>query len=239
MDNWFKSDIAKTFVKKYASEFGTVILASKNYSKVCEFKSELNNDSVFTFEIDISDKKSIDDFISKAPSPDIVIIFAGHIQYSDEKEDVSSENIARTFRTNAEGTAIFLEKTYEKFLQKHGGTVVALSSCAGERGKSSNRIYAASKAALSVYLEGFMQTAEKDNIKTVLIKLGRADTKMLEKVSSKKQKMFSCSSEQVADYIMKKIKQNKSKICYYKKIWKPVITAYRMIPLYIYNKIDF
>lgn len=233
------SDIAKAFVRKYCLDFGTVVLASRDYKKVCEFSLEIKSERIHTFELDISDVLSIDRFVESAPSPDIVILLAGHIQYCGEKEDISSENIIRTFRTNVEGPSILIEKIYKALSHKKSGTVIAFSSCAGERGKSSNRVYAASKAALTVYLEGFMQEAEKDNIRTVIIKLGRADTKMLRKVSSKKQRAFSCSSEQVADFIMKIIRKNKSQVCYFRKIWKPIMAAYRIIPLKLYNRIDF
>lgn len=233
------SDIAKAFVRKYCSDFSAVVLASRDYKKVCEFRDELNSESIKAFELDISDKKSIDSFVESAPAPDIVILSAGYIQYSGKIEDMSSANIIRTYRTNIEGPSILIEKIYKTMHEKSGGMVIALSSCAGERGKSSNRIYAASKAALTVYLEGFMQSAYKDNIKTVIIKLGRADTKMLKKASTTKQNFFLCSSEQAADFIMSTIRKNKSQICYYKKIWKLIMAAYRMIPLKIYNRIDF
>ena len=232
------SDIAKSFVKKYISEFKNVILASKNQIEIHEFIQKTDAEKIETFELDICDELSVDKFIEAAPVPDIVIIFAGYLQYDGMQENFSSENIIRTYRTNAEGPSILIEKLYKLMSPKHGGTVVALSSCAGERGKGSNRIYAASKAAMSVYMEGFMQAAEKDNIKTVLIKLGRVDTKMLKKSPIKNQQLFCCSSEQAADFIMRAIRKNKSQICCYSRIWKYIMKIYKIIPLKIYNRIN-
>ncbi len=233
------SDIAKAFVKKYHSYFGTVVLASRDYPKVREFKSLLDGENILDFELDISDEISINRFVEAAPVPDEVIFFAGHIKYCGENEDTSAENIIRTYRTNVEGYSILIEKIYKIFAERKSGTIAALSSCAGDRGKSSNRIYSASKAALSVYLEGFMQAAEKDNIKTVIIKLGRANTKMLDNAASEIKKTFSCSCEHAADFIWRAVNKNKSHIYYYKKIWKPIMIIYKAIPLRLYNKIDF
>lgn len=233
------SDIANEFVKKYHSCFGTVVLASRDYNKINEFSSSIDKDKFLTFELDISDEASVNGFIDAAPVPDVVIMCAGHITYCAENEDTSTENIIKTYRTNVEGYSVFLEKLYKILAEKKDGTIVALSSCAGERGKASNRIYSASKSALSTYLEGFMQMAEKDNIKTIIVKLGRAETKMLGKVSSESKKSFSCSSEQAADFIFKIIEKNKSNIYYYPRIWKTLTTVYKAIPLTIYNKIDF
>ena len=233
------SDIAKVFVEKYHSCFETVVLASRDYNKINAFSSSIDKNKLLTFELDISDEASVNRFIDIAPAPDVVIMCAGHIKYCAENEDTSAENIIKTYRTNVEGYSVFIEKLYKILAEKKDGTIVALSSCAGERGKASNRIYSASKSALSTYLEGFMQMAEKYNIKTIIVKLGRVDTKMLGKVSSEFKKSFSCSGEQAADFIFKIIEKNKSNIYYYPRIWKPLTTVYKIIPLKIYNKIDF
>lgn len=228
------SDIAGELVKFHNNRFDKIILASRNKTQIDTFIEAMNNSSIQGYSLDLSSKESINSFIADAPEPDVILISAGHIAYTDGIEQTSEENIIQTFRTNVEGPAILLE-AIKPVLRKRQGTVIALSSCAGERGKASNKIYSASKSAITTYLEGFMQENEPYAVKTIIFKLGHVDTKMLNNISDSKA-VFSTSPKKVADRIIKSIKSNRSQIIYCKWIWKPLITIYKLIPLAIYKR---
>lgn len=62
--------------------------------------------------------------------------------------------------------------------QRHAGTIAVLSSVAGERGRRSNYIYGASKAALSTFVDGLRNRIDRDGVKVMTIKPGPVRTSM-------------------------------------------------------------
>lgn len=227
------SDIALAFLKSYAPRFEKVVLASNhtNRIQVLSKKHHINNAQIL--KLDLCSSKSIYTFVHSAPAPDYVVCFSGHLIYNADEENVSPQNISKTFAINATGVITLLENAIPRM--KSGGSIIVLTSCAGVRGKASNRVYSASKAAMSTYLQGLSQKC--NNICIIDLKLGRVRTKMLKK-SPRKTNFFSMSSKKCADLIFELLGADES-IVYYQPSWHAPILLFNAIPKRLYDKFRF
>ncbi|WP_163413892.1 SDR family NAD(P)-dependent oxidoreductase, partial [Escherichia coli] len=57
-------------------------------------------------------------------------------------------------RSNYEGPALILGLFAERFLARGSGTLVGVSSVAGDRGRASNYVYGSAKAGFTAFLSG-------------------------------------------------------------------------------------
>jgi|GEM_PF-6853194 len=232
------SDIALSFAARYSDQFGKTVLASRNAEKLSAEAQKLKIKNAEVFKIDLNDQNSVDEFLKSAPAPYGVIFFAGHIEYSGNGENNSIKNITETVTVNYLRPVIMIEKI-SAVMQAEKQGFIALASSAGEaRGKYSNRFYVSSKKAASVYLEGMMQENEKHGIKTVVVKFGHVDTKMLKKLEGKRKPIFVSTPQSAADFLFGCIKRGKSTVRYYRPMWKLLAAAYAALPLSIYNRLD-
>ena len=231
------SDIAKQFVLDYGNFFHSVILASRNTSSLELFRKTNKLDNCVVSSLDITDTESLTGFFNRIPCPDVLIFCAGHIKYGESGELNSAENIEATCRINFECAVKILEHFTSLMSKEKKGRLIVLSSAADTRGKYSNRIYSASKAALTVYTEGLIHKYSCSPVIS-LVKPGRVKTKMLSEFPSGRP-AFVCSAGRVSDFIHNLLRKKKSGIYYCPFFWKFICVTVKMIPQKIYGKIHF
>jgi short-subunit dehydrogenase len=81
--------------------------------------------------------------------------------------------------TNLIGAMRWLALGAETFAQQGHGTLVGVSSVAGDRGRAGNGAYMASKAGLSTYLESLRYKLARRGVRVVTIKPGFVATAMI------------------------------------------------------------
>jgi len=111
-----------------------------------------------------------------------------------------------------------------------------MSSIAGDRGKKENYLYAASKAALNVYLSGKRSELYKTNIDILTVKLGLVDTKMINK--KKYSSMIISKPEIIAKRVFN-LQQKSADVAYVPSYWRIIMFIIKMIPEKIFKKINF
>ena len=85
--------------------------------------------------------------------PSIIVCAIGFM--GDQKEnEKNSELRAKVLRTNLEGPINIISMFANIYEEQGYGTIVGISSVAGERGRSSNYIYGSAKAGFSTFLSG-------------------------------------------------------------------------------------
>src|ERR1700709_2942426 len=83
-------------------------------------------------------------------------------------------------RTNYEGPALILGMFAERFLKRGAGSIIGISSVAGDRGRGSNYIYGSAKAGFSAFLSGLRNRLASKGVHVITVKPGFVDTKMTE-----------------------------------------------------------
>lgn len=150
------SDIAQKLILQLAQLKYDLILTSRNLTNLNTFVNE-NHISATVYSLAITNQDSLITFYQQYLSEklDGVIYCAGFLP--DEIAPLQGIEVKDVFVSNVTAFITLLEGVKEHFKTCGKGFIIALSSIAGERGKSSNKIYGATKAALTVYLQGLMQ----------------------------------------------------------------------------------
>ncbi|HXG24962.1 MAG TPA: SDR family NAD(P)-dependent oxidoreductase, partial [Chthonomonadales bacterium] len=83
-----------------------------------------------------------------------LVIYSSGVMYRTAEDEYNFEEDRRTIEVNVLGAIAWLNEAARRFARAKAGTIVGISSVAGDRGRRGFPVYCASKAALNAYLEG-------------------------------------------------------------------------------------
>ena len=234
-----KSDIANATALKFASEGYNLQLAARNISDLELFSKDTKTRYEITIslhELDILDYKSFPEFISELNNmPDIVLCSVGFLGDHIDGQN-SFEKSSLIIRTNFEGPALLMGEFANHFEKRKSGTILGISSVAGERGRSSNYIYGSSKAGFTQYLSGLRNRLFNSNVLVTTILPGFVNTKMTKDL--KLNKYLTAEPIEVANVIYNAVLKKKE-IVYIRPIWKYIMLVIKIIPEFVFKKIKF
>ncbi|HVT34349.1 MAG TPA: SDR family oxidoreductase [Nevskiaceae bacterium] len=90
----------------------------------------------------------------------------------------SVELTRREFELNGLSVIVLCTLLAQKLEAQRRGTLAVISSVAGDRGRASNYVYGAAKAAVSAFLSGLRQRLRPAGVQVLTIKPGFVDTPM-------------------------------------------------------------
>lgn len=196
---------------------------------IAKFKVDI---TIFFF--DISAFATHEEFYKKLEiKPEIVFCCVGY--YQDQLK--ARQNFAETLTTitvNYAGVISILNIISNDLEKRNSGSIVALSSVAGERGRQLNYIYGSTKAGLSVYLSGLRNRLHKSNVSVTAVQLGPVYTKM-----SKGHKLIPVITMQPDDAAEKIIRAGlkRKDVVYIFWAWRYIMFAIRLIPEFIFKRL--
>ena len=138
-------------------------------------------------------------------------------------------------RTNFEGQALLLNLFAERFLARRSGTLVVVSSVAGDRGRASNYVYGAAKAGFTAFLSGLRNRLAPAGIRVVTVKPGFVRTRMT--AGMKLPPLLTAEPEEVGDAIFKAAETGRGDVVYVRGIWRIVMTVIAMIPEPVFKRL--
>lgn len=165
---------------------------------------------------------------------DAVVTTAGLFAAQAELEE-DTEKLARLLTVNFTHTILFLEEARRRLLSSGGGTLVAFSSVAGDRGRSPVVLYGASKAGLSAYLEGLDHRYRRRGLRVVDVKPGFVKTSMTAGLDPPP---FAGEPEAVAADVVAALDAGRP-VLYTPKPWKWVMHAVRRLPRAVMRRVGF
>ena len=181
------SDIALATARLLiASRCRTVILAGRDPESFSGAAKELRVAGATTVEsvaFDALDSASHDDFarsiFDQFGDIDLVLMAFGVLGDQDAAETDAAE-ARRILETNFVGAvSVMVPITTELKRQGHG-TLVVLSSVAGERARKSNFVYGSSKAGLDAYCQGLGDSLVGTGVRLLIVRPGFVHSKMTE-----------------------------------------------------------
>lgn len=140
----------------------------------------------------------------------------------------------RTFDINFLSMVSLLAPLAHYFEKRRGGYLAVLSSVAGDRGRQSNYTYGASKAALSVYLQGLRNRLHDAGVCVLTVKPGFVDTPMTEGIVNPRSPLVA-SPEKVARDIDCAIGKRKN-VVYTPWFWRPIMAGIACIPEVVFKR---
>jgi short-subunit dehydrogenase len=108
---------------------------------------------------------------------DVVLIAHGTL--GNQKESESSVQVTlQELTTNGLSVIAILTRVAATFEQRKSGSIIVISSVAGDRGRQSNYVYGSAKALVTAFTSGLRQRLDKSGVAVVTIKPGFVDTPM-------------------------------------------------------------
>ena len=107
-----------------------------------------------------------------------VIYYAAGVMPRITEEEYNFEKDRSMIEVNVLGAVAWLNEAAVRFAATDSGTIVGISSVAGERGRRGQPVYCTSKAAMNTYLESLRNRVGRRGVKVVTIKPGPVDTPM-------------------------------------------------------------
>lgn len=153
-------------------------------------------------------------------------------QKKAEQDMVECELI---MQANFNGLLPMLTATAQFFKQQRSGSIMVVSSVAGERGRCSNYCYGSSKAAMTAFLSGMRCSLLPYNVHVMTIKPGYVATRMV--AHKKLPPYITASTQRVAKDIVKGFKRCSS-VVYTMWLWRYIMAVVRLIPEFIFKRLN-
>lgn len=156
---------------------------------------------------------------------DVVLIAHGTLP-DQARCQASVELTLQELRTNAMSTIALLTRLAEIFERQRSGTIAVITSVAGDRGRESNYVYGAAKAAVDTFLEGLRQRLHKSGVRVTTIRPGFVDTPM---TAHFRKGLLWASPETVGRRIHSAIVKG-ADVIYVPAFWRGIMFLVRLVP---------
>lgn len=134
------------------------------------------------------------------------------------------------------GAMAWLNPAAAHFEAARAGTIIGISSVAGERGRRKNPGYAASKAGFTAYLEALRNRCSRYGVNVVTAKPGFVDTPMTKGIEGL---FWLISADDAAARILRLADKGTSASGYVPRRWALVMFIIRMIPSFVFRRLNF
>ena len=235
------SAIAEATARRFAQDGDRLYLVARNQERLSSVASDLKARGATqaeTMALDANDTDKHGELITQAEAAmgglDTVLIAHGTL--SDQKDcEASFSATLKELQTNCLSVISLLTHVANRFEEQKHGTIVVISSVAGDRGRQSNYVYGTAKAAVSTFLQGLRNRLYRSGVTVITIKPGFVDTPMT--ASFRKSKLWA-SPEKIGDGICRAI-QRKSDVVYLPWFWRFIMLIISTIPEKIAQKLNY
>lgn len=132
---------------------------------------------------DLRDVTQIDGILTQLPDLDVVILNAG-LGIFNNAHELSDEQVNEMFDVNVHAPIYLARRLAPKFIGQKKGHFIFISSQAGKVATKKASVYAATKHAVTGFINGFRLEMQDHNIKVTGIYPGPIDTPFLHKADA-------------------------------------------------------
>lgn len=233
------SSMARAFAREMAETGAAMLVAGRDMDDLealardLEARGALSAKAVAFDATDPATFAPIVTALCETEGPVNAAVFVGWMP-SQAEVDADPALIDRVAATNYTGPARFLHEL-APLIEDRGGTVVGVTSVAGDRGRFSNYVYGSAKAGFATYLAGLRNRLNRSGAHVVTVKPGFVDTSMTWGVEG----MFLVAAPaQVAKSIAKAVEKKKN-VIYTPGFWWLIMTIIKLVPERIFKKLSF
>jgi short-subunit dehydrogenase len=231
-----RSDIGKAVAHKFASLGHPVQLAARHVDTLNADKLDIElrfNVTVTLHEFDALAINTHQAFVEALPQlPRVAVCAVGLMgQQAENERDIQAA--ACVMRSNYEGPASILAVLANRFEERGSGTLVGISSVAGDRGRATNYVYGSAKAGFTALLSGLRNRLAKHGVHVVTVLPGFVATQMTEGMDLPEK--LTAEPNEVAAAIARAVKRKKD-VIYVRPIWQLIMLIIRNIPERIFKR---
>jgi decaprenylphospho-beta-D-erythro-pentofuranosid-2-ulose 2-reductase len=225
------SDIGRASALRFAVAGWNILLAGRDLAALQREADDIGartGTAVSIHAIDILDAESFDAFVKGLPClPDTVLSVVGLLG-TQRLAEMDVGHASAIIRSNFEGPALILGVFAERLAERGTGTIVGVSSVAGERGRAANYVYGASKAGFTAFLSGMRNRLGKTNVRVITVQPGFVRTRMTKAMALPG--FLTAEAKQVGEAIFRAVVVKPREVIYVKPIWRIVMIIIKAIP---------
>jgi decaprenylphospho-beta-D-erythro-pentofuranosid-2-ulose 2-reductase len=230
------SDIGAAIAKKFAHEEFVILLAGRDDEYLKKIAADISireNADVTPFHFDALDFNSHQHFYHSLPlQPDVCVCVFGYL--GDNATAMNDwQEAEKIIDSNYKGAISILNVVANDFVSLKRGTIIGISSVAGDRGRQSNFLYGSAKAGFSAYLSGLRNKLFRSRVHVVTVKPGFVHTRMTEDLNLPT--WLATDPHHVAAVVYKAYSK-KTNTVYVLHSWKYIMMIIRLIPEFIFKR---
>lgn len=230
------SDMARAIARAFAADGHDIQLAARSPARLEGDRADLETRygvEVSLHAFDAVDLGSHAGFLEGLPTlPDIAVCAVGAMG-TQEENAAWPEVGAQVMRANFEGPATILGHLANAMEARGSGTLVGISSVAGERGRASNYVYGAAKAGFTAFLSGLRNRLAGKGVHVVTVLPGFVNTAMTEGMDLPG--ALTAEPSEVGKAVVAAVEKGRD-VIYVRPVWRIVMTVIRAIPERIFKK---
>ncbi|WPO83724.1 SDR family NAD(P)-dependent oxidoreductase [Chryseobacterium sp. JJR-5R] len=232
------SEVAQAFVEEALNKgekFEKIYLLTSNRETTERFARHIDVKFLQQAEvIELDLMKEIDYTRFEKISSGLLFCATGYLGEGTEEGLYDNKNTERIIDINYSKLVPVMNYFAHKFESRRSGTIIGLSSVAGDRGRQSNFIYGSAKAAFTAYLSGLRNYLFDKKVHVMTVKPGFMATKMTEGLPLNPK--LTATPKQAAASIFAAYKKQKN-VAYVLPIWGIIMMIIRNIPEFIFKKL--
>jgi hypothetical protein len=235
------SAIAQAWARVKAQQGAGFYLVGRDAEKLETVKNDLlarGARDVALHTADLSLPQDYNDLINQLYThwPQVDIAFFAQGSMPDQRTlEKNVGDLRSMFELNAMSYIQPATLIAERMALRGAGSLILVSSPAGDRGRQSNYFYGASKAAVSVFAGGLRNHLAKKGVQVLTVKPGFVDTPMT--AGMPKDGPLWATTAQIAACIEKGL-QKKKDVIYAPWFWQYIMLIIRHIPEKIFKKLS-
>jgi decaprenylphospho-beta-D-erythro-pentofuranosid-2-ulose 2-reductase len=231
------SDIGLAIAHRFAAQGHPIQLAARQIHRLADDARDIQTRHRVTVELiefDILASDRFETFITSLPAaPETVVCVVGLLGKQEESEQ-DWRAAEQVLRSNFEGPALILGLFANRFETAGRGTIIGVSSVAGDRGRATNYVYGSAKAGFTAFLSGLRNRLAKKGVKVVTVLPGFVATRMTAEM--KLPRALTTSPQHVAEAVAQAVQKNRD-VIYVAPIWRLIMFVIRHLPETIFKRL--
>jgi short-subunit dehydrogenase len=233
------SDMARAIARAYAAKGRPLILAARDPARLAPDIADLGIRSgaavrAVAFDVlDTAGHKAFLDGLGELPGTVVCVVGFMGDQARSEADWASAELV---MRSNYTGPALILGETANRMAVRGSGTIVGISSVAGERGRARNYVYGSAKAGFTAFLSGLRHrlALARSGVRVITVLPGYVRTHALEGMETPG--FLTAEPPEVVAAILKAEESGRD-VVYVRPVWCWVMLVIRALPERVFKKL--
>ncbi len=235
------SGMALAVAQIYAQRRARLYLIARDRQKLNEIEKDCKSRGASEVHIIVADlgsaasaRSATELLLQRAQHLDVVLIASG-ILGDTEQLLVDAQSCEQLINVNIQAPIAICHALLPFLLQQKNGVLAVFSSVAGDRGRASNFIYGASKAAITAFASGLRARLLDSGVQVLTIKPGMVATAMTAHLP---QGPLMATVQSVAKGIVKAIDQRQDCV-YVPGFWRWIMLIITHLPEFIFKRLKF
>ncbi len=163
-----------------------------------------------------------------------LFIFAAGVMPPVQESEYNFAKDRRIIEVNVLGAIAWINEAAQRFEAAKEGTLVGISSVAGDRGRRGSPVYNTSKAALDTYLEAIRNRIGRYGVRVVTVKPGPVETPMTAGLGKMP---LMISAADAATQIIAAAERG-TRLAYVPWPWRFIMAIFRAIPSPLFQRMN-